>query len=614
MKHKLYGTLLCVTLTTAAWTPVTVWAGHDDDEVEITIIHTGDFHGHLVPRPNMRSDGDGRMEGGLARIAYKIKSIREEEKHTLYFHTGDTIQGSAEALYTRGQALVDVVDMMKPDVYAPGNWEFVYGKARFVEFFGDGTGKDGSGNRWGTVSANVRHAPAAGASCTSGEYVVPPYRIIEKAGLKIGIIGMTTDRGPQVVGSAVTAGLCYLSSAPGTSGTPDVSQVEAELQSLIAKLRNEEKVDLLFMVSELGLANNSLLAERNDGLDAVFSSDMHEETRRAVVVQTPSGGSTILVEEGQDGTMMGKLEIEFDKKKKRIKEWDWKAYTVTEDWKEDRYVARKVADVRRPFLSGSFVEQVNPFNGAVLKTPIDTTIGHTDVALHRSNFAHEHMPGAVEGTSHNFLSDAFRGVAGTNIGAIRGFRYGTHVTPGAVKLEDLYHYMPIGAQIARGTIRGQGLKNQIENPADGSFNADPRRWTGGWLFGFSGISFDIDLYLPRGTRASNVQVNGVPLDTTANYSYASYWYGSDPGLINRVPASNIEVAVHNPADGKALFVPVAEHGNYEPMDGTEIVWQYLRESLGGRLTSLEGPRVNLLRALPAPVFYNYEVQPLRGAQ
>lgn len=46
------------------------------DEKEITLIHTGDFHGHLVPRPNVRSDGDGRMEGGLASVYSVIKAIR----------------------------------------------------------------------------------------------------------------------------------------------------------------------------------------------------------------------------------------------------------------------------------------------------------------------------------------------------------------------------------------------------------------------------------------------------------------------------------------------------------------------------------------------------------
>lgn len=601
---------LCALLGAAvsAVNPVSALAGKqyaDRHEVEVTLIHTGDFHGHLIPRANVRSDGNGLMEGGLARVYTKIRDIRKHHRNTLLLHTGDTIQGGAEVLYTRGQAIVDVLDHFGIDGFAPGNWEFVYGKDRFVELFGKG--------RWNTVSANVRHATAAGIPCSQGDYVVPPYVIKQVGGARIALLGFTTDRGPQVVGSAVTDGLCFLSSVPGSSGTADVSEVEAELQAQIARLRNQEDVDIIVMLSELGLANNSLLAQRNDGIDVILSSDMHEETPEAVVVTTPNGGRTILAEEGQDGTMLGELEIKIDTLANRISKWQWKAHTINSRIREDRRISRKIEKVRRPFVAGSFKPHTNPFNGSVLSTPIDSIIGETEIPLHRSNFSHEDMPGAIEGTSHDFLTDAFRFVAGTDIGAIRGFRYGTHLAPGIVRLEDIYHYMPIGPIIARGSIPGQAVKNQIENPADGAFNPDPRRWTGGWLFGFSGVSFDLDLYRPAGQRASNIMINGVALDTTRRYSYASYWYANDPGLINRIAATNIELAVRAD-DGRAMFVPIADAVNYPAMDGTEVVWQYLRDNLGGRLTDLQTHRVNLLAPLPAPVFGNAEVQPLRGAQ
>ena len=588
--------MLATSLTTVT---SSVMAGHN--EIELTLIHMGDVHGHMVPRPNLRSDGDGRMEGGLARMYTKIQDIRRSEKNTLLINTGDTIQGSAEALYTKGQALVNVLDAFGIDAYVPGNWEFVYGTERFIELFGAG--------RWDTVSANVSYCGAPYAD-KAGQTVLPPYVIKNVDGIKVGIVGFTTDRGPQVVGSAVTKGFCFLSSNPTSGSTPDVSQVEEELRTQVDTLRNVEQVNLLVMISELGLANNTLLADRVAGIDVILSSDMHEETRAAVV--TPVNG-TIVVEEGQDGTMLGEMELEFDRDTKALKKWEWKAHTINDSIREDRKIAKLVAKEREAFVGKTFVSgQVNPFNGAVLGQPIDTVLGHTNVGLHRSNFAHEDMAGAVEGTSHDFLTDAFRAVAGSDIGAIRGFRYGTHVAAGPVRLEDLYHYMPIGPMIARGTIKGQALKNQVENPADGSFNTDPRRWTGGWLFGFSGVTFDIDLSLPNGTRSSNIKVNGAPLVTTANYSYASYWYATDPTLINRVGATNIEVAVRG-EDGKATFVPVANLAGTTPMDGTEVVAQYLQDNLDGTLQSLDGPRVNLLKPLPGPVFGNAEVQPLRGA-
>ena len=104
----------------------------------MTLIHTGDFHGHLVPRADVRGAVDGRAigtVGGLARVATVVKAIRSEAPGALLINTGDTIQGSAEALYTRGEALVTVVNMLGVDAFAPGNWEFVYGTDRFLELF-----------------------------------------------------------------------------------------------------------------------------------------------------------------------------------------------------------------------------------------------------------------------------------------------------------------------------------------------------------------------------------------------------------------------------------------------------------------------------------------------
>jgi sulfur-oxidizing protein SoxB len=202
----------------------------------------------------------------------------------------------------------------------------------------------------------------------------------------------------------------------------------------------------------------------------------------------------------------------------------------------------------------------------------------------------------IEGSSHDFLTDAFRAMGNAQIGAIRGFRYGTHVPVGPIKLEDLYHYIPIGPQIAVGTIKGQAMKNQIENAADGSLNPDPRAWTGGWLFNFSGVTMDLDAYQPNGSRASNIMVNGSPLNVAGTYTYASYWYAGDPTLINRVPATNIQVLKD-------------EQGNV--MDATEVVARYL-QTLQNQTADPVLHRINLLRPLPLPLYGNGEVQPLMG--
>ena len=547
---------------------------------EITLIHMGDVHGHLVPRPNLRSDGSGRMEGGLARMYTLIEDIRKRRKHTLLLNTGDTIQGSAEALFTRGQALVDVVNEFRIDAFAPGNWEFVYGTDRFLELF--------AGDRpqapWNTIAANLYFDGEPYAPRT-GQLVLPPFVVREVGGLRVGIFALTTRRGPQVVGTTVTKGFRF------TSG-------DQEVPAYVRILREQLKVDVVVMLSEQELANNIRLVEATPGVDVVLSSDMHEITRQPIVART----GTLLVEEGQDGTMLGELTLTV--RDGKVTDRQWTAHTVDDRARANARIAARIAEVRKTFVSGpSFTRHVNPLNGTRLARPIDTVVGSTRVPLHRSNFAHEGMPAVIEGSSHDFLTDAFRQQAKADIGAIRGFRYGTHVGPGPIRMEDLYHFVAIGPMIARGTIRGQQLKNQIENAAEGSFSPNVQTWSGGWLFNFSGVTMDFDPYAARNARASNIRVRRQgsdawePLDLKASYSYASYYYDRDPKLINVVPATDISVLRD-------------EQGN--PLDGVEVVVLYL-QSLPGRTASPELNRIRLPRPLPMPQFGNPEVQPLRGA-
>ncbi|MBI3776013.1 MAG: 5'-nucleotidase C-terminal domain-containing protein, partial [Gammaproteobacteria bacterium] len=546
----------------SVWVSPPLYAGDD----QITLIHTGDFHGHLVARPNMRSDGTGKKEGGLARIAAQIKKIRASTPNSLLLHTGDTIQGSAEVMYTRGQAIVDIVNDFGIDAFAPGNWEFVYGTSRFVELFADPNPKA----PWNAVAANVLYNFDGGTAA-----VLPPYLIKQVGNLKVGILGMTTDRGPQVVGSSVTKSLMFLRTAKQDG--EDMSPVDKTVQKHVKYLRTVEKVDLLVMLSELGLANNLRIAESIPGIDVVLSSDMHEESQVAIVAKNKDGGETLVVEEGQDGTIMGELKLSVAGGK--IAKWEWIAHNITADMPEDPAIAAKVAAARKTFLAGpDFKQHVNPFNGSKLLRPIDSVVGQTKIALHRTNFSNENMPAVIEGSAHDFLTDAFRSVTGAQIGAIRGFRYGTHIAPGPITMEDLYHFMPIGPQIATAKISGKQLKEQIEGAADGSLNPDVSKWTGGWLFNFSGVTMDIDPYQEKGKRASNIKVDGDVLtsDELPRYTYASYWYKADPCKINVVDILDCTNTAAKPEDPPVPSnVTVYKNKDGTPMDGTEVVVKYL---------------------------------------
>jgi len=541
---------------------------------ELTLIFIGDLHGHLVPRPDV-STNPPRMVGGLARVHSLITTIRRRSAASLLINAGDTVQGSAEALFTRGEAQVSILNGFGIDAFAPGNWDFLYGTERFLELFA------GPAPRapWHALAANLYY-DGAPYEAHDAERVLPAYRVVTQAGLRVGLLGLTTHRGPQAVGPAVTRGFRF-------------GDGDAELAELVPRLR--EHVDLLVLVSELGLARNIQLARTHPGIDVILSSDSHELTRRPVILES----GTLLVEPGQDGSVVGELNLHRDGDR-----WvaAWTLHDVTGELAEDPAVAAQIEEMRRPFLTPAAHDRpIDPRSGRRLHAPIDVVVGFTQVALHRAASSQAGMPAVIEGTSHDLIADALRSATGADVGSLRGFRFGTQVQPGPITLNDLYHFLPLGSSAASGHVSGRELRQQLERAAHGSLSPDPHEWTGGWMFAYSGLRAVLDPAAARGERVQAIEVHTAsggwaPLDDAASYRYAALYHPEAPGVLNGLDASDIELV----RDG-------AGHA----LDVVEVVAAYLA-GLPGRRAEIKTGRIRLIRGLPPPVFGNPELQPLQG--
>lgn len=606
------------------------------DVRHITFIHTGDIHGDFHPHVNVR---DGQpSEGGLARTYTIVKKLRETSQNSFYVHTGDTIQGSAQTLFTRGQAMIDVLNAFGFDAFTPGNWEHTYGIGRFRELFLGDENTAPIAN-WGIVAVNSYYngnpgnstpgvtfydpkAPYSAANAGNrlvNPYNGKPYRVATIDGVKVGIFGCTTNRGPQIVGSNVTDGITFTNCKGQVAaanndpinwqGTGHPNQdpldptngfkTKAEIPHFVDVLRNQEGVDMVILLSEAGLAENIYNAETYNGIDIIFSSDMHEETNYPVVVTTPNGGKTLVIEEGEDAAQVGELAIKFKRTSQTSKfiidSWKWKEHDVTEAVAEDPGIAQLVHNVTAPFESATFnpsAFEPNPFNGTSPYAPLDQVIGYTDVELSRNNYSYQWneagrvMPGVIEGSGHDLITDAFRvvtnallpsneqmpadGVPASDgkylIGAIRGFRYVNSYPAGSpITYEDLYHFLSIGPQVAVTELTGGALNNQTESSADSCMNPDVTQWAGGWFFNFSGVTMNFDPYGVRGRvdqvnpatgvnfkindpegRVANFALGRTSLsdpspgavltnsDNGKRYRYASYYYDLAPGMVNNI--------------------------------------------------------------------------------
>ena len=538
----------------------------DSQEVFISFAHMGDIHGHLLPRTRIKEGEKRYTEGGLAQMYTLIQHLRERDSEMILINTGDTIQGSAEALFTRGEALVKVLNKFGIDYYAPGNWDWLYGKERFQELF---IGENAMA-QWNPLISNIYDS-------NTGEHIAPPFKIQTIKGVKVGFIGFTSERGPMVVGNSVVNGLTF-------------SNGEAEFKKYVKELRPQ--VQVLVVLSELGLAKNIALAKETKGVDFIFSSDMHEETPQAIQLEN----GTVIMEEGQDGTRLGELNVLI--KNGKLLGHKFKMHIINRNVPVNSEIAALIKEVRAPFIDKEkSVTFVNPFSKRHLKGPIDAVIGKAEVELTRLNYSDATMPAVIEGSSHDFLADTFRVQSGADIGLIRGFRYGTNVKKGDIHREDIYHFIPIGPFIAVGEMSGETIKQVLENSADGSLAKSSFDWKGGWLFGWSGLHFNLNYYDLKGARVTNVTVldkttnTYLPLDLKKMYKVASYNYDEEPNLINKIKAENVTRVTNDKG---------------EAIDATEVVEDYLKE----HNANPELNRITLDNLLPKAKYGNKEIQPL----
>ncbi len=664
---------------------------------EVVLIQTGDIHGHLMPRSNLRSDAipGNHYEGGVARMYTVINKMRKDAtsctyinrkmvctNNSLLINTGDTLQGSGEALFSRGQAMIDVLNKFGYDAFAPGNWDFLYGTSRFEEVF-KGTATAAPIANWKALASNLYYTnqfddtaecgvtgpytstdPVTGVTTTVQrplKRVLPTYSVKQVGNVKVGILGMTTARAIAAVGTTVTKNYQF------TDG-------KTEVPCYVNKLRNVEGVDVVVMISELEMARDVQIAETiSPSPDVILNSDMHERTVSPIVAVNPDGHQTLIVEEGQDGTVVGKMELKVSNGS--IVKWEFKQVVVTDNIPEDRGIAAAVKTARAPFVKGTFVPGQTVAvggNTTMLMRPVDEVVATTRIGLHRSNFVDEDMPGVVEGSSHDLIADAMAALGQAQGSSIRGFRYGTHVPAGgSITMEDIYHYIPIAAKLGRtNKACGADLKFAIENSIGGTFHPDPGQWSGGWMFGYNGLSYDVDACdgfmgatpinpvvmtilnrtaAPWTTnRGSNIKVGGMPIDdhqvydgralvggvanpnyqmcvdmanvATTGYSVTGYWYADDPTTINNC----------NPCRGRTIQVvmndgsiaQVAGPGatgvlpnSLDVLDLTEAVVKYLQINLHGVVTDANLPIHRLtVKRLPTINPYSFKViQPPKGA-
>lgn len=590
---------------------------HDDDDRDrhqyrhakqhVTLIEMGDLHGTLVPHAAVLKNPDGSERqvasaGGLARLKTVVDDIREDNPEAVLLSCGDLTHGSAETLFTVGDAMMKAMNQFNIDVFTPGNWDFAYGPAVFRHRFAskppfppippnvavmasyvdcEDNACEESGNivkaNFPVVAINLYNA-APVPEPLQNKRVVDPYVILERSGVRIAVIGITAAIVPQQA-DVFNIGLRF-------------TQGVEELPGIIDMVK-EEGADLIVVQSELGLSQNLKIAQSFKDIDVMYSAHTHEITlgalladKRGVLRTTPgvplSGeersrlarGAAIVVETNRD-MYVGRLDLKINKGK--VVNFQWQAIPVDDSVEPDEDMSAIVAEIEEPFIAGADGEVMrHSFLPGAFCTPgcgtpgerghqlvddLDTIVGSTDTLLLRHH--------VLEDTLNNYLADAIRDVtneivmnanvngwSGVDISMANGFRFGNAVLPDSpITLRDLYTWFPISPAINIADFSGASLEKGLEEVLTAVFDRNPFNQRGGWYLGLSNVSQAIDLkhrpFSSSGGRIVSTMIGGAPLDPSKRYVFAScYPHGDAVDKVCRTGggANHLYFELANPDD------------------------------------------------------------------
>lgn len=256
-----------------------------EPDTHLVILHTNDTHSHFEP---VRDDEYPGMGGVIERAAY-LDSVRVAEgpENVLLLHAGDFSQGTTYFSELGGNLEVQALNAMKYDVVTLGNHEFDNGL--------EDLGRRLSSLEMPVVVCNYDFSPFE-----AGKYI-KPYVIVEKAGLKIGVIGVLCDLKSMVAGDIAER-------------VPEFPMVET-VQKYADLLKVDEGCDLVIALTHIGYEEHTpgditdpILCSKTRNIDLVVGGHSHTFLEEMVYLPNVDGVPTPIVQDGCYGIFWGRID------------------------------------------------------------------------------------------------------------------------------------------------------------------------------------------------------------------------------------------------------------------------------------------------------------------
>jgi hypothetical protein len=451
-------------------------------EVNVKILGTSDVHGRVVPW-SYASDTEDKS-GSYAQLSTLINQRRKENKNVILVEVGDSIQDNSIDLFAltleeaKNHPIPKVLNYMKYDVFVPGNHEFNFGMPVLNEILNDIKAKK--------LAANLYHK--------DGKRYLQPTTIIQKDGVKIGIIGLTTPMSAKF--------------EEDTGNLKDykyvsiIEETKKQVKNLKAK-----KVDAIVAVAHMGIENENNIPETGlrdlanavPEIDAIVAGHMHQDVKSETI------NGVLITEPHRYGTVLSEIDLKFDvnDKTKKVKLLGKTATTTPVKTLE---ADKKVEEIYKPYHER-------------LREIANEKIGETE---------NDMVPqGKIHGVSISFAKDTGMSSFITDVekyyskADVVSFAYdyeNVKLDKGDIKRKDIaYNYRYAGGDVSVYEMTGKQLKDYMEWAADyfdtiqkGDTNYrynDVRGKSKYVTFDiFGGVSYKIDLRNQKGNKIVDLKL------------------------------------------------------------------------------------------------------------
>jgi sulfur-oxidizing protein SoxB len=408
--------------------------------------------------------------GGFAHLATLVKKLSAERRATLLLDGGDTWQGSATSLWTRGQDMIEAQKLLGVEIMT-GHWEFTYGAERVKEV----VAKDFAG-RIEFLAQNIE-------TSDFGDPVFKPYVIRSLGGVPVAVIGQAFPYTPIAHPRRFVAGWRF-------------GIEEKRLQSVVDEARGKG-VAVVVLLSHNGMDVDLKLASRVTGIDVILGGHTHD----AVPVEFPvrnRAGRTLVTSAGSNGKFLAVLDL--DVRLGKVQGYRYRLLPVFANLlAPDPEMAKLIEEQRAPFAA-----------------KLSEELARSDALLYRR--------GNFNGSFDQLILDALAEAKSAEIAFSPGFRWGTSLLPGdAITLEQVMNLTAITyPDTVVSELTGAAIKSFMEDICDNLFHPDPYYQQGGDMVRVGGMSYSCTPGNRIGARIGDLRLRGKPLQADKIYKVASW--------------------------------------------------------------------------------------------